>query len=333
MADSVDAYGAVNRGAGLADRSGRVRLELGGPDRAKLLHNLTTQEIKGLASGRGAEAFVTTPQGKTLAYLTVLAAPDRILLRTDPAAREPLWAHLQKYAVFDDVTLEDISATTFELHLAGPRAGEIIERCGGTLPPAVELNHSETRLADRPVRVVFETPTGRPGWTLIGAQAGAQAIGDAIRSAGQPLGLVPIPPEVFDTLRIEAGTPEFGFDVTADNLPQEVDRNDRTISFTKGCYLGQETVARIDALGHVNKVLRGLKLSADRLCAVGMALEADGKRVGTITSLANSPGWACPIALGYVRTAQAAAETALYVEGLGEPAAATVMTLPMLPPC
>src|ERR1035438_9003635 len=128
MKTTVD---SIAEHAGLFDRSNRSRLSITGPDRAKFLHNLMTNEVKRLALGKGCEAFVTSTQGKTLAYVTVLVAEDRILVRTDPGAMGELLPHLEKYGVFEDVAIEDLSATTFEYHLAGPAAGEIVRRAGG----------------------------------------------------------------------------------------------------------------------------------------------------------------------------------------------------------
>ena len=129
----------VTSHAGLFDRSDRNRLTITGPDRAKFLHNLVTNEVKHLPVAKGCEAFVTSPQGKTLAFVSILAGFDRILVRTDPGGIDLLLPHLKKYGVFDDVTIEDDSATTFEYHLAGPAAAEIVRRCGGQAPEEVEL--------------------------------------------------------------------------------------------------------------------------------------------------------------------------------------------------
>lgn len=321
-----DAYYAVQSRVGLIDRSARARLDITGPDRAKFLHNLTTNEVKRLAPGEGREAFVTSPQGKTLGFVTLLACEDRILLRTDPGGMELVLPHLRKYGVFDDVALDDVSALTFELHLAGPRAEELVTRCGGP-PPAGELAHATFPFADRPVRVVRESPTGRPGFSLIGDRADLEAVLSALRGEGRDLGLAEFDEPTFEVLRIEAGTPVFGREVTADNLPQEIDRDARAINFVKGCYLGQETVARLDALGHVNKILRGLRGSGPAVPSVGAALEAGGKTVGTITSAAFSPGWDGPVALAIVRVAQAQPGTTLTVEGQ----TVEVAALPMVP--
>src|ERR1017187_6100063 len=139
--------------AGLFDRSNRSRLSITGPDRAKFLHNLMTNEVKRLAVGKGCEAFVTSTQGKTLAYVSVLAAQDRVLVRTDPGGTDGLLPHLQKYGVFDDVAIEDVRAATFEYHLAGPAAAEILRRAGGQLPEELDLAHVQAELAGRPVRL------------------------------------------------------------------------------------------------------------------------------------------------------------------------------------
>lgn len=323
---------AAPLGAGLLDRSDRARIEVAGPDRGKFLHNLTTSDVKRLAPGRGQEAFVTNPQGKTLGYVTLLAGDDRILLRTEAEGLPTLLAHLRKYGIFDDVAIEDETARTFELHLAGPRADDVLRRAGGEPPPVEDLAHHTTGVSGALVWVVREAPTGLPGLTLIGPSADASAVAAALRQAGEPDGMAEITPDLFEVLRIEAGTPLFGRDVSAENLPQEIARDDRAICFVKGCYLGQETVARIDALGHVNKLLRGLRFPGAGVCPPpGTVLELDGKAVGTVTSSADSPGWGMPVALGYVRTAQARAGTELHAMVAGQAHRAVVCDLPMFP--
>jgi folate-binding protein YgfZ len=331
----LGAYRALTTGVGFFDRSGRARLDVLGPDRVKFLHNLTTNDVKRLAVNRGQESFVTSLQGKTLGYVTLLACDDRILLRTDPGALEAVLPHLEKYGVFDDVTLDDAGARTFEFHLAGPGAEGLLKRLGTTLPDPDDLAHGVTRIGDVPVRVVRESPTGRPGLTLIGvahADADAAAIvGDRLRDEGAAFGLVDGEDAAFEAARIEAGTPCSGRDVTPDNLPQELGRDDRTINFVKGCYLGQETVARIDALGHVNKHFKGLKLPPGPLPPEGTPIEVGGKSVGTITSATNSPGWGHPVALGFLRTAHARAGAEVNVPLDDATLTAIVADLPMLP--
>ena len=261
----TDVERAVQSGCVWFDRSARQRLFVSGPDRAKFLHNLTTNDVKRLAVGRGQEAFVTSPQGKTIGYLTILALDDRLLVRTDPGGLALVLPHLQKYGVFDEVSIDEASARTFEYHLAGPRSEPLVHELGGTAPGPEDLAHHQTECAGAKVRIVREAPTGRPGLTLIGDLAAASAIRDRFRAEAERPHFVEGDAALFETLRIEAGTPVFGQDVKPENLPQEVGRDAQAINFVKGCYLGQETVARLDALGHVNKLLMGLKFGASNV--------------------------------------------------------------------
>ncbi|WP_165224274.1 CAF17-like 4Fe-4S cluster assembly/insertion protein YgfZ [Aquisphaera insulae] len=330
------AYRAAGQAAAWRDRSDRGRLEIGGPDRAKFLHNLTTNDVKRLPEWRGCEAFVTSPQGKTLAFVNILATADSFLLVADRAGLDLAIPHLTKYGVFDDVSLTDRTTSTFELHVAGPFADEILGAASAAVPGPQDLALVRTELAGHPVLVVRESPTGRPGLTVIGDRAAAAAVLDALRAAASPAELLELDAETFDALRIEAGTPAFGVDLDEKNLPQEAGRDDRAISFIKGCYLGQETVARIDAIGHVNQHLRGLRLDpSSKIPSRGDILEADGKPAGRVTSAAFSPGWGAPVALAMVRSAHATAGTSLLLKPFDAPdtteARAEVLDLPMIP--
>ncbi|HEU5117756.1 MAG TPA: glycine cleavage T C-terminal barrel domain-containing protein [Isosphaeraceae bacterium] len=311
----AEALEALDRGVAWSDRSNRSRLQVSGPDRARFLHNLTTNEVKRLPEGRGCEAFVTSPQGKTIGYVTLHAGPEHILVRADAGGLALALPHFQKYGVFDDVAIDDRSQQTFEHHLVGPRAPELLRSLGVDVPPEGDLTHHAATLAGKPVLVVRESPTGDPGLTLVGEADDADPVKSTLFEAGKPLGLARLSPTQFDALRVEAGTPEFGKDVTETNLPQEIDRDRRAINFVKGCYLGQETVARLDALGHVNKILRALDFEADEPPAPGLALESGGKAVGTITSTALSLRSGRAIGLAIVRVSHAAPGTELVYSG------------------
>jgi tRNA-modifying protein YgfZ len=312
-------FQAVATHAGIVDRSQRVRLEVGGPDRAKFLHNLTTNDVKRLAVGRGCEAFVTSTQGKTLAYTILLACEDRILVRSDAAGLELAVPHFQKYGVFDDVTIDDVSATTFEFHLFGCNAETPLRRAAGELPDLTDYAHTQMVLDGQPIRVVRESPAGLPGLTVLGAKEAAAGLWKLLLARGRAEGLIEVDADTFEVLRIAAGTPVFGADITEKNLPQEIGRDDRAINFVKGCYLGQETVARLDALGHVNQVLRGLRFEPGSACPPpGSELQHEGKCVGVITSSAFSPVRNAPLALGMVRMGQSRSGTVLDVAPPGQ---------------
>jgi folate-binding protein YgfZ len=325
---------ALDSSVVLADRPGRARVRVIGPDRAKFLHNLTTNEVKARAPGSGCEAFVTSLQGRTLGFVSLLVLEDAILLRTEAEGLPPILPHLRKYGVLEDVELEDVSGSTFESHLAGPRAVELLGTLGisGAILPTADYGHAPAEVAGKAVRVVREGPLGSSGFTLIGSSADAEAVAGAIQDAGGPIGLVSIAPEAFEAFRIEAGTPASARDVTEKNLPQELDRDAQAISFVKGCYLGQETVARLDALGHVNRLIRGLVLDGDLDAPPpsGSKLFAGEKEVGWIGSSAVSERSGKPIALGYVRTSHVSPGSVVVVRlEAGSEFPATVAALPM----
>lgn len=322
---------ALDASAVLAERTPRAVVRVEGPDRSKFLHNLTTNEVKSRPSGSGFEAFVTSLQGRTLGLVTLLTLDDAVLLRTEADALPALLPHLGKYGILEDVSLDDQSLGSFELHLAGPRSAELLRAVGVESLPEGDLDHLPAEVAGASVRVVREGPLGRPGFTVIGRVDDLDQVRTAIEEAGRSLGLVPVSPEAFDALRIEAGTPESAREVTDKNLPQELARDSRAISFTKGCYLGQETVARLDALGHVNRLIRGLVIEADAPPPPpGSQLLAGEKEVGRITSSAVSERTGRPIALGFVRTSHVPPGSSVVVRTeAGDEFPATVSDLPI----
>ena len=331
MTTLSDAYHAALASVVLLDRSDRVRIEIHGPDRAKFLHNLTTNDVKRLPLGQGIEAFVTTLQGKTLGYVTLLALPDHILVRADPGSEALLLPHFRKFGLFDDVDIVEPGQPAFDYHLAGPAAEAILSQVAADLPPPGELRHTLSTIAEKPVLIVRETPLGLPGFSLSGDRAHAPQILEAIHRAQNSPDIPMLDTESAEILRIEAGTPVFLRDITPDNLPQEVARDSRAINFVKGCYLGQETVARIDALGHVNKTLRGLQWerTTDDLPPLGSSIEANGKIVGAITSSAFSPRTGGVVALAYLRASVEKAGTEVSVLFGNARLAAVVIDLPM----
>lgn len=322
-----EGYPAASAGAAFFPRVGRRRIRVSGPDRARFLHNLTTNDVKRRLPGQGCETFITSPQGKTLGLVTLLVGADEILLRTEDAGFDPLLAHLAKYGMFDDVQIADITAETDELHLVGPGVPAVLDALGLPAPDGPPLTHARGAAGEPGILVIRESPTGRPGWSLLVPSAFRESFPGELFRRGTEWGLVQLKAEDWEALRIEAGTPVFGRDVTAENLPQEVGRDEQAISFVKGCYLGQETVARIDALGHVNRMLRGLTFEPGSTPGPGAILTAGERSVGTLTSVVHSPGWGCPIALGYVRTSHA--EPGQTVDAGGS--TGTVRALPMRP--
>ena len=301
-------HAALTTGVGVADVSTRCRIELTGADRAAFLHSFCTNEIKKLVAGQGCEAFVTNHQGKTVGHVYVFCRTDSLVLDTTAGQAPILIPHLERFVISERVEFHDRTSQWSSLLVAGLQAEQLLERLCGTKLPAPVLSHADSQIADRAVTICRVDFAGPDSFFLRAAVEDAPAV----RAALQAGGAMACGPEAVEMARIEAGTPLFGIDVTDDNLPQEVARDTRAISFQKGCYLGQETVARIDALGHVNRMLSAVRLDGDSIPPPGTELFAGEKLVGQVTSAAFSPRLQAAIALGYIRRMQAAPGTRLH---------------------
>lgn len=286
---------AFYEGCALGLIEDRTLIEVRGADRSTFLHNLCTNDIKALEPGQGCEAFFTNVQGKTLCHAFLFIDSDSILISTDPGLADQLLPHLDKYLIREDVELIDKSASIETYLLVGPSAANVLEQALGVnvkehLQHTTWPDEAEVRVA----RVPFAQPNGF--FLFIPDRQSTN-----ITSLLSAKGAVPIDSEVLEVARIEAAFPSSGRDLTIDNLPQEIGRDELAISFTKGCYLGQETVARIDALGRVNKLLVSLQFEGPEVPPPGTAVSFNEKMIGQTTSSCWSPKRKCPIALGYVR--------------------------------
>jgi folate-binding protein YgfZ len=291
-----DAYRTLVEGCGLVDLGHRTQVELTGEDRAAFLHNLCTNEVRRLPAGSGCEAFLTNAQGKILFHVYIFARADSLVIETVPDAGQRLLAHLDRYLIRERVALHDRSQDWAELLVAGTQAERLLLSLGASVP-AGHMEHTAARVEPAEIQLRRVDWIEPPAW-LIGA---SRPCLPELHAALVAAGATPSDLQVFDTLRIEAGTPLYGRDISDDNLPQELARDERAISFTKGCYIGQETVARIDALGHVNKTLVGVRFGQGEVPAVDTPLEVHNQAVGRVTSATFSPRLGAPLALAYVR--------------------------------
>jgi folate-binding protein YgfZ len=271
-------YEAATTATGVVNLDGWTTLRITGADRAKFLHNMCTADVLKLPVGGQCEAFLTDVKGKIIGHGVVLSEAEQLTLITVPGQGERLIAHLDRYIIREDVRLTDATAAVAWSLVVGPRAGEGLT---GVAP--------ETLTA--PCTLIW------PGGFWVGASSdGGSAKPPATADLRQAAG---IGDEVWHSLRIESGWPLFGVDFDSSHLPQEVGRDIQAINFKKGCYLGQETIARIDALGHVNKRLATVRLDAE--AAVGAELVADGQAVGAVSSVGWSPQRNAWIALAMLR--------------------------------
>ena len=291
----TDGYEALRHGAAWLDLSARGRIVARGRDRARFLHNVTTNEVKKLAPGSGCYAFLLTPQGRIQADLTLFCFADHFLLDTEPDLREKVPQLILRYKVADQVELEDVTAATTAIGLEGPRAPAVLAAMGAPVPGG-DFAHLEWR----ELTIAAERVTGQPGFRIYGDASRTAAIAGQLEAAGAR----PATAEDARVVRIENGKPRYGDDIRETSLPQETGQM-HAVSYSKGCYLGQEIVERIRAQGHVNKKLVRVEIDATQPVAPGTKLLSEGTEAGEITSAVYSPHFSKVIALACVRAAYA----------------------------
>jgi aminomethyltransferase len=306
----LQGYEPLREDAALLDLSARGRIRVTGRDRVRLLHNLTTNNIKELTPGQGCYAFLLTPQGRIQADLNIFCYADHFLLDTEPETRERVLTFVRKYIIADDVTLEDVTDALCCLAVEGPRAAAVLEGCGAPAPSA-PWSHAEWG----GVTVAAVSSTGQPAFRIFAPAERKPDLAARLESAGAS----PASPEAARLVRLENGMPRYGEDISDTTLPQET-RQMHAVSFNKGCYLGQEIVERIRARGHVNRLFSKLLVEGNEAPAPGTKVEANGTEAGEITSAAFLPSMGKVVALAYLRAQHARPGVAFTV--MGRPAVA-----------
>jgi folate-binding protein YgfZ len=296
-------YERLRESVGLLDRSARGKLRLSGAEAADYLQGQVTNDVVGLTPGTGLYAALLNHKGKMLADMRILRGEHFIWIDTEPEALPVLVRNVSMYSIGRDVRHDDVSATRSILSLIGPEARSALDD-----PPPTE-EHAFTH-GEHGLYVATDL-----GVDVICASADAAAVREA-------LGVEAVSEEAAECLRIESGRPRFLYDVGTDTIPQEAGLNDRAVSFTKGCYVGQETVARLHYKGKPNRHLRGLRLSEP--ASRGDEIKLGERVVGKVGSTAVSPELG-PIALAVIRREAEPGATVEVGEGS---AAASVAELP-----
>jgi len=311
-------YWDLRRGCGWVDPGPRTVLAVRGPDAVRFVDAFTTTSVARLAAGAGSEGFFTDARGWVLALVNVLRTDDGVWIDGPGGLGPTLRDHLEHHHIRERVEIVDESALFGHVVVAGPAAAEWLAARAGAPPPANVLDHARLQLGPVPAAVV-RVDAGGPEGFLVRVDAS-----DVGRLAAwlEAERLVRCDPRAFETARVESGLP-WPVDIPEKTLPQELGRDARAICFTKGCYLGQETVARIDALGHVNRRL--VALAFDRAAAPGAAVRVGDDVVGRLTSVCRSPLAGAWLGLGLVGAKRLAAASAFTVEG----AAARVAAVPL----
>jgi aminomethyltransferase len=271
------------------DLSQNGKLELGGPDRGRFLQGMVSNEVLALAPGQGCRASMLTVKGKLLGDLRIWIEESLALVETDQAASAAIKDALEKHIIMDDVQVADRTAELGEVALWGEGVAAAL---GGALGVALDGLPLHGHRAAGGARAFADHDFGAASFRLIAPPGEIARIVAAI-------GAAPVGDEEAEILRIEAGEPRYGRDMGPDHLPIE-SRLDQTISFTKGCYLGQEVIVRATQQGRINRKLVGLALDGGRAAAAGARLSGPGRdEAGSVTSSAVSPRFGA-IALGYV---------------------------------
>jgi tRNA-modifying protein YgfZ len=301
-------YAAIVGGCGLIDRSERGKLALTGADAKAFLHGQVSNDTEALTPGTGCYAAFLTPKGKMLGDLRILDAGDEILLDTERVSLQELFNMIRRFSVGHDVELHKRTVQSGLISLLGPQAAFVSG--AGDLGTA---EHSHVM-----------APLGRAIRTDVGVDLlfPIEEL-ETVRAAVLEAGAVEVSEEAAECVRVEHGRPRYGVDLDDSVIPQEAGLNDRAVSFTKGCYVGQETVARLFYRGKPNRQLRGLLAGSDQPIPVGAELTYGERTVGRVTSAVRSPRFGS-IALAFVRREVPLGD----LVGIGDGDPVTVVELP-----
>jgi folate-binding protein YgfZ len=313
--DWLAEHTALRQSAGVLDLSFRSRLCLAGTDRARFLHGQVTNDVNKLGVGQGCYAAITTAKGKMESDANIFCLAEELLLDFEPGLSEKISRRLEKYIVADDVQIVDAAPHYGLLSVQGPKA-EIVLRALGWFAEIPAAPLASVKIFHAVLGEIYLANNARlnhSGWDLFVpsqslAEAAKQLVAATKATGGRPCGW-----QALETSRIEAGIPRFGADMDETNIPLECGIEARAITYTKGCYIGQEVINRVHSVGHVNRELRGLRLANElkTLPQRGDKIYFGGKEAGQVTSAAKSPCLGANIALGYVRREAIMAATEL----------------------
>jgi aminomethyltransferase len=304
------AYSAVIDGAAYYDNNATGRIWMRGRDRAALLHRLTTNDIERLTPGQGLAAVFPTPIGRMIDLVSVHALEDALFIVTSPGQGPAVYRHLKQNIFFNDqVTLQPAGNTLGRIELYGPQAPALLATLG--LPEDLPL-YGVAKAAWNGVELIVTRirPIGGQGFALHAPSEHTAALVAALNAAGARA----LDAATYEVLRVEQGYPAVRAEISTEYIPLEANLWD-AISFSKGCYVGQEIIARMESRGRLAKVLRGLRLPADVPAPAPGApikLAAGGKEAGDLTSVVASPRFG-RIGLAYVRSAHCEPGTRLKV--------------------
>jgi folate-binding protein YgfZ len=288
----------------LIDKNYRAYLSFTGPDRVRYLNAVLTNDIKSLSAGQGNVSLLLNPQGHILAEIEAYAFADKLFCVSYAMIRERLVEVLDKFIIMDDVTLTDETERFGTLALEGPKAaGTVREVSGIDIGTLGELSFTDGAVGAIPCRIVKRSPGGVPGAEFVVERKKLPALWEILLNAAQKNGGGPMGYSALSGLRLAQGVPWFGYDFGKKQIPQEAGLQDSHISYTKGCYTGQEIVERVRSRGQVNRQRVRLTFSGEAVPNAGTSLMMEDKEVGFVTRAAKAWDSVPPriLGMGYVR--------------------------------
>ena len=300
-------YAAVReQGAGVVGMSSRGRISVGGLEAVQFLNGLITNDMKTLGVDTWMPAVFPNVQGRLIASVRVIRFKDiqtdknvcpSYLIDTETATHNLVMTTLQRFTMAGDFRVTDLTSKTAQFSVQGPDAERVVQSVLGDVTNLDVNGAAKIKWQENEVAALRASHTGANGFDLITEATAADALWRALVSSGA----TPVGDETFEILRIEAGLPRYGIDMDETNVVTETNLDD-AVSYTKGCYIGQEIIARIKYRGHVAKKLVGLSFGESTNAAPGDSIRsADDKDIGRITSITYSPHLKQTIALGYVK--------------------------------
>jgi aminomethyltransferase len=299
FSDPAAEHLAVRQTAGIFDFSFRARFTAKGGDRVRFLQGMVTNDVKKLDPGQGAYAAMLDTRGHILFDAQIYCAPDAFIFETDRDLVEKAMQALNHYNVGGRVPIE--RAELWAVSFQGPASRQLVETCLQVEVPAMnEFDFIAASFAGHPATLARASSTGEEGYEVWTSGEAIAGLWEQASANMHHFGALPCGTEALETLRIEAGIPRYGPDLAEDALPLEAGLLN-ALSFTKGCYIGQEIVERARSRGHVNWKLAGLRVDASRVPSAGDKVFSGEKEIGEITSACISPSLGRTIALAYLR--------------------------------
>jgi len=336
--DAGSEHHAVRQSVGIADVSYRGRYRLVGEDRAKFLHRIISNDVESLSAGQGTYAMILTHRGKIIADFNVYVLKNMIGIDAAAETTETLLKELDKYIIVDDAEIADLTADTGAIAVHGPLSSDLVQSVFG-MNDLVDLSerhnrfHEPDALFNYNAVCVRTDTTGEIGYTLYTAAEALVPLWERLMHEGERFNVQLVGWNALESLRIEAGIPRYGTELTDAVLPLEAEL-EHAIDFEKGCYIGQEIVARMKYRGHPNRLLRGIEIDGVSASTESFELDHgapvfnDHKEIGWITSATFSPLLGKPIAMAYVRMAVTDAGSRVQIETSEGRIDGTVVLLP-----